>query len=356
VIGEIDMNEIIAKSYRTAGIPIDSDKVQKRELGINNYFENSYNVKDILYLVKLFFNQECNQEFLNSFTKVFTEEDNIFAVDQINELQVLAGIILKQICELKEIDDLFRVVVYVTSYLFVGKLPVLEDILQSIQQNYEKISAGNRDNIVFNYKQIAQLPKKVAFTIEDGQIYEISGNDVDKFSLMIKKINELCVLVNRNYGDLMNKNKILYENTELLWWLQTGFSNDKQKAYSELLDKQAAILVGKDLAEIVQYKPGPYLAKNLLYRALAEHGRNKYLFKEYIDICDDDIIETLINGKEDKINTPVLYALNKKLETGEGNWIKAFEKNFGSSELEYVCTEIAYQMYLECLLLKWQLN
>ena len=53
------------------------------------------------------------------------------------------------------------------------------------------------------------------------------------------------------------------------------------------------------------------------------------------------------------INTPVLFALYKKLENGEGNWIKAFEKNFGSSELEYVCTEIAYQMYLECLLLKW---
>lgn len=128
---------------------------------------------------------------------------------------------------------------------------------------------------------------------------------------------------------------------------------DEEKVYAELTDKQAAILVGKDLAEIVQYKPGPYLAKNLLYRALAEHGRNKYLFKEYIDICDDSIIEKLINGKEDKVNTPVLYALYKKLETGKGNWIKAYEKSFGSSEVEYSSTEIAYQMYLECLLLKW---
>ena len=173
---------------------------------------------------------------------------------------------------------------------------------------------------------------------------------------MIDKINELCVFVNKNYEDIMNKNKILYENTELLWWLQAGYSGDEEKSYSELTDKQAAILVGKDLAEIVQYKPGPYLAKNLLYRALAEHGRNKYLFKEYIDICDDSIIEKLIKGKGDKVNTPVLYALYKKMENGEGSWIKAFEKNFGSSESEYSNTEIAYQVYLECLLLKWELH
>lgn len=347
------MSEIIAKSYRNRGIPIDSDKMQKREMGINYYFENDYNVEDIVDLVKLFFDQKCDQEFLISFTAVFAKEDNVFAVDQINELQVLAGIVLNQICESKEVDDLFKVTVYINSYIFVGKIPVLEDVFLSIQRTYESIAAESRDNIVFNYKQIAQLPKKVAFPIEEGRIYEISGNDTDKFSLMIKKINELCTLVNKNYQDLMNKNKILYENTELLWWLQAGFSNDEQKAYSELLDKQAALLAGKDLAEIVQCKPGPYLAKNLLYRALAKHGHNKYLFKEYIDICDDSIIEKLINGKEDKVNTPVLYALYKKLEVGEGNWIRAFEKSFGSLEMEYSGIEIAYQVYLECLLLKW---
>ena len=353
MIGEIDMNEIIAKSYRTAGIPIDSEIMQKREKCIVKYVDEIFDEEHIAELVKLFFEKKCDQKFLDSFIGIFAEEDNLFADDQVNELQVLAGIVLNQICDYEDVDELFKMEVYANSYVFIGRTPILEDVYHNIHQTYEKITAENRDNIIFEYRDIPQMSKDVSFEVDEGQVYEISGEDTNKFISMIDKINELCMFINKNYGDLMNKNKILYENTELLWWLQTGFSNDKQKAYSELLDKQAAILVGKDLAEIVQYKPGPYLAKNLLYRALAEHGRNKYLFKEYIDICDDNTIETLINGKEDKINTPVLYALNKKLETGEGNWIKAFEKNFGSSELEYVCTEIAYQMYLECLLLKW---
>lgn len=350
------MNEIIAKSYRTAGIPIHSEIMQKREKGINKYVREIFDEEDIAELIKLFFEKKCDQKFLNRFIEIFAEEDNLFADDQVNELQVLAGIVLNQICEYEDVDDLFKMEAYVNSYVFVGKTPILEDVYQNIHQTYEKIAARNRDDIIFEYNSISQMPEDVSFEVDEGQDYEISGEDMNKFIFMIDKINELCLFINKNYGNIMNKNKILYENTELLWWLQTGFSNDEQKAYSELLDKQAAILVGKDLAEIVQYKPGPYLAKNLLYRVLAEHGHNKYLFKEYIDICDDSIIEKLLNGKEDKINTPVLYALNKKSDVGKGNWIIAFEKNFASAELEYSNTEMAYQMYLECLLLKWQLH
>lgn len=353
MIGGIEMNEIIAKSYRTAGIPIDSEMVQKREKSINKYFDDIFDEEDIADLIKLFFDKRCHQKFFKSFIEVFAEEDNLFADDQVNELQVLAGIVLNKICEFEDVDDLFKMEVYANSYIFIGKIPVLEEVYHNIHQTYEKITASNRDDIIFEYKSISQMPEEVSFEVEEGQNYEISGEDTNTFISMINKINELCAFINKNYEDIMNKNKILYENTELLWWLQAGFSGDEEKVYAELTDKQAAILVGKDLAEIVQYKPGPYLAKNLLYRALAEHGRNTYLFKEYIDICDDSIIEKLINGKEDKVNTPVLYALYKKLETGKGNWIKAFEKSFGSSELEYSSTKIAYQMYLECLLLKW---
>ena len=35
MIGGIEMKEIVAKSYRAAGIPIDSDMMQKREKSIN---------------------------------------------------------------------------------------------------------------------------------------------------------------------------------------------------------------------------------------------------------------------------------------------------------------------------------
>lgn len=347
------MSEIIVKSYRNAGIFIDNDRVQKREKGINNYIENDYDGKDIVDLVKLFFGQKCDQEFLHSFTEGFTQEDNIFTDDQINELQVLAGIVLNQICESAEVDELFEVIVYVNSYVFAGNVPTSDNIYQNIQQIYAKVAAQNRDNIAFDYKGITLLPKTVSFPVKDGQMYEINANDTDKFVSMIKKINELCAFENKNYQDLMNKSKILYENTEILWWLLAGYSNDEGKTYSELLDKQAALLVGKDLAEIVQCKPGPYLAKKLLCRALAENGRTKYSFKEYIDICNDSTIEKMLGGKEDKVNTPILYALSKKMEVDEGNWIKAFEKKFGHSELEYSGVEIAYQVYLECLMLKW---
>lgn len=348
------MSEIVAKSYRSAAIAIDNDIIQKRETGINNYLENYYKLDDILDLVKLFFGKKCDQGFLNQFSGIFTEEDNTFANDQTNELQVLAGIILYEICGMEEMDAIFRIATYVNSYIFLGNCPVSDEIYQYIQLIYEKEAAKNRDEIVFGYKNISQLSKSVTFsTIEEGQIYEVDSKDINNLSAMVKKINELCLVINKNYSDLMDKNKILYENTELLWWLLTGYSNDENKAYEELSYQQAALLIGKDLAEIVQCKPGPYLAHNLLYRALAEKGMKKCLFKDYIDVCRDETIEKMIEGKDDTVNTPVLYALSKKMETGEGNWIKAFEKKFGCIEKEYMSVDIAYQIYIECLLLKW---
>lgn len=348
------MSEIIAKSYRIAAIPIDSEKMLKREISINDYLENSYGSNDILDLVKMFFDENCNKEFLNRFTGEFAKEDNTFADDQKKELQVLAGIVLNKICESEDINDLFKIVIYIKSYIFIGDKPILDDICQKIQLIYEKKAAENRDDIVFEYESISQLSQNVSFSlIEESQIYEMDRNDINKLIFMVKKINELCRFINKNYRDLMNKNKILYENTELLWWLLAGYSNDEDKAYSELSDKQEALLVGKDLAEVVQCKPGPYLAKNLLYKMLSENKHNKYLFKEYIDVCKDSTIEKILSGKEDRLNTPILYALCKKMEVGEANWIKAFEKKFGYLKLEYSDIEIAYQMYLECLMLKW---
>ena len=47
------MNEIIAKSYRTAGIPIHSEIMQKREKGINKYVREIFDEEDIAELIKL---------------------------------------------------------------------------------------------------------------------------------------------------------------------------------------------------------------------------------------------------------------------------------------------------------------
>ena len=80
------MNEIIAKSYRTAGILIDSDMMQKREKSINSYVNDIFDEKDIAELIKLFFEKRCNQQFLNNFIEVFVAEDNLFADDQKNEI------------------------------------------------------------------------------------------------------------------------------------------------------------------------------------------------------------------------------------------------------------------------------
>lgn len=347
------MSESIAKWFRSANIIVLEGVVEKREKGIENFFDNGYDDDDILELVKLFFRKECTKAFLENFVEKFAQEDSTFADDQKKEIHVLSGILLSRMCESKSVDDIFSIAVYAKSYAFLGNKPIIGDIYLQIVAACEKAAAENREDIKFDYKGIASLPKEVSFSINEGENFEINDGDAKKLSLMIKKINELCTFINKNYRDLADKNKILYENTEILWWLLAGYSQDVGKTYAELPLQQAALLVGKDLAEIVENKPGLYFVENLLCKVLDRNKDEKALFASYIDSCSDDIIEKMFVQSESSINTPILFALNKKKEVGEGSWYKVFEKNFGKTDIEYSGMELAYQMYLECLKQKW---
>lgn len=347
------MSESIAKWFRNVDIFVGEGMVEKREEGIGNFFDNGYNDADILNLTKLFFGKECAETFLKRFVEEFVKADGTFADDQKKEISVLAGIILSRMCEVESVDDISLIAIYAKSYVFLGNKPILEDIYLQIMDAYENVAAKNRENITFDHKSINILPKEVVFTMEEGENFEIDDGDAQKLSLMIKKINELCTFVNKSYRDLADKNKILYENTEILWWLIAGYSHDAEKAYSELPLQQAALLVGKDLAEVVQNKPGLYSVNNLLCRALNKNRDEKILFTNYIDACADSIIETMFDEAENSIDTPILFALYKKMENGEGSWHKVFEKKFGKTKTEYSGIEFAYQMYIECLMRKW---
>lgn len=347
------MSESIAKWFRSVNIPVVEGVVEKRESGIDNFLHNGYDENDILELNKLFFEKECTQEFLEKFVEKFAEVDDTFADDQMKEIRVLSGIILSRVCESKSVDDIFLIAVYAKSYAFLGNKPIIEDIYLQIVTAYEKAAAKNREDIKFDYKGITSLPKEVSFSVSEGESFEINDGDEKKLSSMVKKINELCTFVNKNNRDLSDKNKILYENTEILWWLLGGYSYDEDKAYAELSLQQAALLVGKDLAKIIESKPGVYSVNNLLCKALDNNKDRKAEFASYIDGCSDDIIETMFGDAESNVDTPILFALYKKKEVGEGSWYKVFEKNFGKKDIEYSGVEFAYQMYLECLKMKW---
>ncbi len=347
------MSESIAKWFRGAEIAVMEGTVEKREEGIGNFFDNEYDNDDILELVKLFFCKECTETFLEKFVEKFAEADDTFADDKKKEICVLAGIILSRMCERKSVDDIFSIAIYAKSYVFLRNKPIIEDIYLQIVAAYEKATTENRENIKFDYKGIASLPKEVSFIKKEDENFEITDDDANKFSLIIKKINELCTFINKNYRDLAGKNKILYENTEILWWLLAGYSQDAGKTYAELPLQQAAILVGKDLAEIVQNMPGLYSVNNLLCKVLDKNRDEKALFADYIDTCADSIIGTMFEETGRRIDTPILFALYKKMENGEGSWYKVFEKNFGKTDIEYSGMEFAYQMYLECLMWKW---
>lgn len=345
------MKENIAKWYRSAGIVPVGDIVEVRSQGINYYVDKLMDDEDILELIKLFFGYECERQVLKNFVSAFFEFDNTFADDQINEIRVLAGVVLYKLVIEDECKEAIAIAIYIKGYLFLGKEALVREICDIILKYYIDKTSATREKLSFEAKKVSGLGKDITFAVEEGT--EIFDVDVtNKLDSLTKKVRDIIININALYRETIEREKVLYEDSQILWWLMAEYSDDENKTYCELDVCKAAMLAGKDLASKILLPPGPYAAKSVLNKILAEfQNEDKMSFKEYINACDDVVIDEIIG--ECETTTPVLFALQTKKECGEEGWSKAFGKKFVDGDRKYSAIEIAYQIYLECLLLMY---
>lgn len=345
------MKENIAKWYRSAGIAPIGDFVEKRNEGINYYVDEVIDRKTILELIRLFFGYDCEEEVLEKFVDAFYQYDDTFADDQINEIRVLAGIVLYKLVIENGCEDSIAIEICMHGYVFLGIEPVVKEICDTILNDYIEKTSEIREDLSFEPKKVVGLSKEVKFSVEEDETENFDVGVTKNLDSLVKKVKELVTNINTLYKECSQRDKVLYEESQILWWLISEYSDDEGKQYCELDMCQAAILAGKDLASKILLLPGPYAAKSVLNKVLATfHEKDTIDLQEYINACNDIVIKQLLEGHE--ITTPILFALQAKLKCGEAGWKKSFENNFSNIGKKYSALEIAYQMYLECLLLK----
>lgn len=146
------------------------------------------------------------------------------------------------------------------------------------------------------------------------------------------------------------------EEIDILWWLVAAHSNDLEKPLSEFPKAPAAVLAGKELADLVAHRPGPIGAANILGRMLA-NGSGK---KQKISL--QNLVSKLPLEWRKKIATsvteysnqicPLLSAIAASVELDdEDAWIKVFARKFPHSTSAPLSPEIlAFQMYREWMM------
>lgn len=345
------VNVDIAKFIRNAGLPITSEIVVLRETGIENYLRDPLYDEEVIGLVQIYYTGTCDEEIFNNFVSIFKENDNTFSDDLTKEIQVLAGLVLSEMISQNEWEYTIALSeVYFFTYDFLGYKSMCMDVYNLICEDFDNRRIELRENISFKQTVTLDQCKSIDFAVSEEESVQYNETVVRNLNSLVHMLKEVIKQVN-NISNKYSHISILYEDSQLLWWFLTGMSDDLEDSYSKLLPKKAAVLVGKDLAKRVSLFPGPYAIKTLLIKMLAfVQEQDNFSFDEYIESIDDDIIYDFVDEKSEVV-TPILYALKKKAENGSGSWQKAFSKRFTEVKAEYTVVEIAYETYLECLVL-----
>lgn len=359
------MNKNFADWYRIANIEPNDELLRNRWQGIEIYTNDTIDSTDIINLVKLFFGIKIKNEFCDKFTQIFKNIDNAFPQKSDVEISVLAGSALVSIIE--EYSDLGNLALLaVKSAAFNNRSPIVKDIFDEMQNKYECAASEVRENI-FDFSQSkiklptsSSLIKNCKNTQETGtwtpqemakQIGEFASQ-LDGFLNASQKLKE----------EETRTLKILSEDSQILWWMTSGWSNDFDKPFPKIKIDEGAIILGKELSDMIHIMPGPFAAKAVLNKVLSNYSTKNnstdIVLKDAIDILGHEWKEVLIKKYDTNIIkeiTPILFAVAKSLEVdGAGEWLPIFKKNIGYSadETKIKPINLAYQMYLECLLFK----
>lgn len=347
------VNVDIAKNMRKAGVPITNEIIELRKKGIEDYLSKKRSAEEIIGLVQIYYTGTCDNKIFDKFVKIFNETDNTFSDDLTKEIRVLAGLILCEMVFRNKWEDIIALSeIYFKIYDFLGYKSMCNDIFDSMCDDFDNRRIELREKISFEENMIAGLGKSMNFSVSEEESIEYDETVVENLNALVNKVNEVIKQLNNVSRTETTHASILYEDSQLLWWLLTGISDDFEVRYSELEPKKVAVLVGKDLARRVSLFPGPYAVKTLIIKMLDFVGeQERFSFDEYIESVDDDIISGFVD-EEAEVDTPILYALKKRYENGSKGWSTAFSKRFSKKESSYTVVDIAYETYLECLVLK----
>lgn len=341
----------VSKYMRKAGLPITNEILPLRENGIEKFLNNDLSDEDAIELVKLYYTGKCANDTLDVFVETFKKEDNTFSDDLINEIQMLAGIVLCEVVLRNEWEDTISLIeIYANIYYFLGYSSICDDIVITMITDFDDRRKNIRENINIGEKKLTSL-KNVSFSGAEEAL-EYNEKVVENLNNLVKKVNETVRAINSMVtSEWLNMN-ILHEDSQMLWWLMTERTDINDHKYSEMDYKISTILMGADLAKRVSLFPGPFAAKKLLSKGLSFGDiESKFKFESFIEALDERMIASIIGSKD--VDTPVLYALKKKAENGSGCWSNAFSKMYAKVKAEYSVIDMAYETYLECMLLNY---
>jgi hypothetical protein len=339
------MHKDFAEWYRGAGIPPNGDILPKRWQAIEKYEAGR---DEIVSLVRLFYRLgKPSEEFENAFRTAFQTTDPAFQMrDNDQELLVLAGAELIDIIERGPVE--------------LADLAALSLVCAAAQNLRGAAAVPDIPEFAARY-----LSKRAIERAHEGQGDNDSASSsrkalLDGLTSAPPPINGLPAELERLQRELA----VVSEESNMLWWLFSEYSHDLKQPWAKSTVPAAALVAGKELAELTRVLPGPIAAAAFLDRIIRFAKAKPPSTILVVEAINDVTIEwrrtyaerNCLAELEDLV--PISHGVKISLTAPEDDaWFIAFKTGTGiSSDSKLAPHFLAYQMFLEGLLCRsWRM-
>ncbi len=270
------MHKYFAEWYRAAGLQPKAEDLEKRWQGLES-FAKKIKVQNALELVRLYYarpSQDSN--FVDKYSASFQAVDPTFPMRENGlELRVLAAATIAHIVEKTR-----------TNVTDAVALAMLCGYCQGLRQNVlnGEIIAYARTYLAEEAVRMRESDGNFTVPEPDVDLEELldtlttaaTGNNLTNlkepirppFEQLAGAISKLAASVNKMGEKLTQEIRSRREESNILWWAFGEYSRDLDMRMVELQLPFATLVVGKELADLVNVVPGPIAAPAFLDKML----------------------------------------------------------------------------------------
>lgn len=362
------MHKYFAEWYRAAGVDPKAADLEKRWQGVEG-FAKSLNLQNGLELVRLFYARPPQStSFLDEYSTVFQEADPTFPMrDNALELQVLAGATIAHVVQTTRSNMADAIALGMLCGYCQGlrQKVVNGEIIEYARHYLADKSVRMREideNLGVRAPDVSLKKALDALTTAStGSNLTVLQEPIKvPFEKLAGAIKELSTSVNNMAGKIAQEVESYRESSDILWWVFGEHSRDRNERMSDLPLPFAALVVGKELADLVRIIPGPLAAPAFLDKMLrfADSELSKSTsIKDAVNAAPREWRQQLIEGlgtRGVQGLCPVHLAIQKSLESEKATeWLAPFEKAADiKSKSAIPPLDLATQFYQERMLMR----
>lgn len=350
------MKNRFAEWYRAVAIEPTREQLESRWESISNFIEE-YDDDKILAMAINYLGIEQDQVEKGEFIEYLLESDLSFDKGNEKEIRLLSGVALAEVVESEPI----KATLAMKCLILFNNNPIVSELSRFFESHFAQECIDLREKLPnLERVQLSSQSEFLTGTFAEGTALNVSTANSSILKALSTFDNYIMKLGSVQYK-LLNHLQIYEEESKILSWIVGESSNDLGKALKETKPEDVGIVIGKELADLISVLPGPYAAEAFIKKMLqlSKKTQKKNLTLDiYVDALGLEWKEKLLEQYpliDEGLNTPVLLAISKSMDVDNAKeWLPAYKKKSGidAGAIAISPNEIAYQVYLECLLTK----